>query len=529
MALRPRNNSITSIDRLQRLKIQARSTVPVRRKVAQPQHQFSELFHDVQMRSIQDSKRFVDAIPLKEQKIIQKAYDREKNQKDFDVMEFLGRYFIFPDSKSVNATPSTSMSGYISELWPHLTRSASKNTGSLQALPYPYVVPGGRFDEFFYWDSYFIALGLTADKQFNLVESIAKNMTYLLRSNGFIPTANRSYLMTRSQPPYFARLVQLLEESSPSTLAKNVPYMVFEYRFWMKDRKKLSDKNPTAKRVVRMPDGTVLNRYYDEMADPRPESYPEDLKTAEQAMERRAAQVYLDVRAAAESGWDFSSRWFGEGNNLASIRTSELIPVDLNCLLYELEITIARGYRQLKQPVLAKRFEQAAAQRARTINTYCYDEKTGFYYDFHSPSARRSGHKTLASVYPLTVGIASKKQAAAVAATIERDFLRSGGVVTTLVHSSQQWDAPNGWAPLQWETIIGLRKYGFNDLADTIKERFIHCAQHTFATKQKMVEKYNVEHVGKEATGGEYALQDGFGWTNGVVQALLKDLDEKRS
>jgi len=511
---------------MKRMRMQARSTVPVKRKIKQPQDKFRQLFHDVQIRADDDSKKFVDAVPITEQKSIMRAYERERHQPDFDLMTFLGKHFVFPHSGDDEAVVSESMSHHITELWGKLNRTSPKTKGSLLALPYPYIVPGGRFNEFFYWDSYFISLGLHVEHKRREELGIIKNMTYQLRSHGYIPTANRSYLLTRSQPPYFSRMARLATHDV-GAVSKYVPYMVFEYRFWVRDRRKLSASKTASKRVVWMPDGTILNRYYDEMDVPRPESYPEDVKTAEMALERRAGQVYLDVRAAAESGWDFSSRWFGESNTLASIRTTDLVPIDLNCLLYELEITIAEGYRELKQIPLAKRFEQAAAQRAKTINTYLWDESTGYYHDYHFPTGRRSGHRTIAGVYALSAGVASDEQAASVAKHIEQDFLKPGGVVTSLVHSGQQWDAPNGWAPMQWETIIGLRKYGYDDLADIIKQRFIECAELTYRAHGKLVEKYNVVSPGTQAAGGEYALQDGFGWTNGVLQALLHDLDKK--
>jgi alpha,alpha-trehalase len=272
-----------------------------------------------------------------------------------------------------------------------------------------------------------------------------------------------------------------------------------------------------------MPDGVFLNRYYDDKATPRPESYDEDTKTAAEQADERAAKLFLDLRAGAESGWDFSSRWLDEPDNLRSIRTTEFVPVDLNCLLHHLETTIANGYSQMKQYKLAARFHLIAERRAAAITRWCWNETLQFFCDYDMRSGAPSERLTLAAVFPLFVGIASKEQAAAVAARLERDFLQPGGLVTTLIQNGQQWDAPNGWAPLQYITITGLKKYGFEELANTIRTRWLNTNQAVFASRHKFIEKYNVLSPGELGGGGEYPLQDGFGWTNGVYAALSNE------
>lgn len=521
---RPRRDDIS------RLRIQASGITPVVRKKQTLEKDFQGLFHDVQLGRINaDSKAFVDAVPLKRRQAILKAYARERDQPGFDLMAFIAEHFAMPTAahEMVEETQDHDMSAHITSLWRGLERKTHKKTGSLLEVPYPYAVPGGRFNEMFYWDSYFIMVGLAADGRIELVESIIKNFAYMLRKYGYIPTANRSYLTSRSQPPYFAKMIQLLAVyKGQRVILTYLPYLLAEYRFWMKGSRSLRAGRPATRRVVRMPDGTVLNRYYDNSDDPRPESYPEDVETAEMAIEREAAQVYLDVRAAAESGWDFSSRWLRDSHSLSTIQTTNLVPVDLNSLLYDLELLIARAYTIMKQKRLAATFEQAAHQRAATIRKYCWDEKNQFFFDFNIATGSRSAHQTLAAAQPLFSGIATHEQASDVAMHLEQSFLKPGGFVSTLVHSGQQWDAPNGWAPLQLVTIYGLRRYGLDKLADKAKANWLACNQAIYDDRHKMVEKYDVEHPGSAATGGEYALQDGFGWTNGVTQALLKE-DER--
>ena len=193
--------------------------------------------------------------------------------------------------------------------------------------------------------------------------------------------------------------------------------------------------------------------------------------------------------------------------------------------MYQLEETIAEAYRLLRQPLLARKFQAAADARVRGMQEYCWSEKDGFFVDYNFHKQKQTGRITLAGVFPLYARIATTKQAAAVAHRIERDFLKDGGLITTLEETGQQWDAPNGWAPLQLIVIEGLRNYGHHQLAETIRKRWIDTNIKLFSEKGKMVEKYDVAKVGNVGGGGEYPLQDGFGWTNGVLAALLAEND----
>jgi alpha,alpha-trehalase len=276
-------------------------------------------------------------------------------------------------------------------------------------------------------------------------------------------------------------------------------------------------------RVVQMPNGMIMNRYYDNKNTPRPESYKEDVETAHGKNGVELNALYLHLRAGAESGWDFSSRWFDDPADIKTIHTTDIIPVDLNCLLYQLETTIAEAYRYMLQPLLAKKFLTAAERREKAINQYCWSDEKQFFVDYNFKKSAPTKHLTLAGVFPLYAKIASSQQAEAVAKRIKKEFLKQGGVVTTLENTGQQWDAPNGWAPLQWVTIEGLRNYGYHELANTIKERWIKTNIKVFKANGKLIEKYDVEGASGLGGGGEYPLQDGFGWTNGVLAALLEE------
>ena len=216
---------------------------------------------------------------------------------------------------------------------------------------------------------------------------------------------------------------------------------------------------------------------------------------------------------------------------MKTIQTTDIIPVDLNCLLYHLEETIADGYAASFNPILARQFRNKARARKQAINEYCWDEDTGFYKDFNFHEGLPSLVDTLAAVFPLYVGIASKEQAARVADVLRKDFLEPGGLVTTHINGGQQWDAPNGWAPLQWVAIQGLRRYGFDDLANEIATRWLTLNENVFSRAHKFVEKYDVSSTGADGGGigggGEYVPQDGFGWTNGVYEALKRGYQPK--
>ncbi|HCH34170.1 MAG: Neutral trehalase [Candidatus Saccharibacteria bacterium GW2011_GWC2_48_9] len=499
-----------------------------------PDEALGDFFLEVQSRQVyDDGKTFVDLIPKKRANQIVKEYRLAQKDPNFDLRDFVSRHFyeFMPDRQPEYIfSPTVSPREHARGLWSELRRRNRKDRGSLIALPHEYVVPGGRFSEQFYWDSYFIMLGLAADGHWDIMHGMMQNYQYMIRKFGFIPTANRTYFLSRSQPPFFSHMVKLMagHRGRTRTYLEFLPSMVAEYRFWMKGRRSVNEHldHQAFARVVQMPNGVILNRYYDNKTSPRPESLREDLETAERSSNANKEKLFLDLRAGAESGWDFSSRWFRNSRDIESIHTTDLVPVDLNCLLYQLETTIAETYQLLRQPLLKRKFQAFADKRAQTILRYCWDEEEQFFCDYDFREGKSTGRVTLAGVFPLYAKIATSQQAKAVAERLEQDFLKDGGLITTLVDNGQQWDAPNGWAPLHWTTIQGLRAYGYYTLADDIKQRWMHSTEQVFSTKHKMIEKYDVAHESRVGGGGEYPLQDGFGWTNGVY-AALRDEDEK--
>lgn len=493
-----------------------------------PHERWGELFEAVQLNGVfEDSKTFVDCIPRFATDEILSAYAAAKDEPGFDLRAFVLENFDLPPEPGTGFTTDTSRSiaQHISALWPVLTREPDvERNGSLIALPNPYVVPGGRFREIYYWDSYFTMLGLQVDGRDDMIEHMVKNFAYLIDTVGFIPNGNRTYYLTRSQPPFFAKMVDVLAESrgTQEVYATYLPQLRREYDWWMEGASELTEAEPAQLHTVRMPDGAVLNRYYDRGDYPRAESYREDIETA-RASGRDAAEVYRHLRSGAESGWDFSSRWLKDGQNLSSIHTTDIIPVDLNALLFHLEKTLANAYRQAGNEEEAARMDAAAAARRMALINYSWDEKTGLFQDYDFRSGGFTNRLSLAGVFPLFFGMATPAQAARVARTVEAEFLKPGGVVSTPYETGEQWDFPNGWPPLQWVTIQGLRNYGFEELARTIQERYIALNRKVYQNVDKMVEKYNVIDMTLLAGGGEYPVQDGFGWSNGVLLRLLQE------
>ena len=489
-----------------------------------PSQVFGELFHRVQTERIfPDSKTFADAIPNAAPAEILRRYEESKSSKDFSLADFVAANFTMPAAAASDfrTAPGEEVRAHVDRLWPELTRMPRETQGydSLLPLATRFVVPGGRYRELYYWDSYFTMVGLQVSGRDDLVSDMVENFADLIDRFGHIPNGTRTYYLSRSQPPFFAAMVELqAERVGIRALLRRLPQLEREYAFWMEGSESLAP-GAAHRRVVKLTDGTLLNRYWDDLAIPRDESYLEDLETARESG-RPATQVYRDLRAAAESGWDFGSRWLADGKTLASIRTTEIAPVDLNSLLYRLEIVIARGCKAASRPDCVKNMTAKAQQRRRAVVRLMWDEQLGAFVDYEWRTGKRLKQLTAAAAYPLYFELADERQSARVAQAIRDTLLMPHGLGTTTERTGQQWDLPNGWAPLHWIAIEGLRRNGEAELAETLAARWVAENVRLYCNTGKLVEKYNVVEAGAGA-GGEYPVQDGFGWTNAVLVKLL--------
>jgi alpha,alpha-trehalase len=210
--------------------------------------------------------------------------------------------------------------------------------------------------------------------------------------------------------------------------------------------------------------------------------------------------------------------------DLRTLEVIDIAPIDLNSLLYfaEREIAVQRRCRgSVGDAQVADHFDSLASARRAALVAAAYDTADGWFYDVRWRTVERVRDRpTLAAAAPLYFGVASAEQGSAVSARLARDFLSPGGFVTTRIASGQQWDAPNGWAPLEWLAIEGARRYGRADVADSARARWLALNRRVFRATGKMTEKYDVVDSARTAGGGEYPTQDGFGWTNGVALAL---------
>ena len=357
-----------------------------------PSIAYGQLYRDVELAAIfPDSKTFPDMIPDAAPATVLDEYRAAKEAPNFDLATFVRQHFTgpTPPGPTVNpAPPGRRLLDYVMGLWPILQQEAISVPpySTLQPLPYPYVVPGGRFREVYYWDSYFTMLGLEDDGQHQLALDLLNDFAYELAQFGKVPNGNRSYYLSRSQPPFFSSMVRLIGTADGNGAeAGYLPQLQQEWDFWTDGADKLPP-GEAGRNSVRLPDGTLLNRYWDAHDAPRDESYKEDVETAA-GSGRPPDLVYRNLRAAAESGWDFSSRWLTDGKTLGTVRTLSILPVDLNCLLVHLEETLSEAYRAQGDAAQAAAYQAAAYQaraltRSEAIRRLMWDPQDGVFSDY---------------------------------------------------------------------------------------------------------------------------------------------------
>jgi len=467
-----------------------------------PSQLYGGLFAAVQESGLfADSKTFADAVPLREAAAILADYSAAPPADRDGLRRFVAANFALPEAGTAcgaAAPVSDDLARHVERTWSLLEREGAEERGSAIGLAHRFVVPGGRFRELYYWDSYFTMLGLAVQGRQDLVEEMVDLFADLIERFGHVPNGTRSYYLSRSQPPVFYLMVGLSTRGADPRLLRA---MRREHDYWM-----------SGNRVVALADGAQLNRYWDEADTPRDESWAEDVATA-RASGRPAAEVWRDIRAGAASGWDFSSRWLADGRNLETIRTTQVLPCCLNALLYGLE----RALADAGDAAMAA----AAGRRQAAMAQFNWNEARGFFADYRIDAQRPSDQATAAMLYPLFAGCAAPDAARRTVAAARRDLLAPGGLRTTCQDTGQQWDAPNGWAPLQWIACQALDSQGAGELARDVAMRWIGTVTAEFRRTGQMLEKYDVEQGGRGG-GGEYAVQEGFGWTNGVTVALMK-------
>jgi len=414
--------------------------------------------------------------------------------------------------------------------------SSLKEQGLLY-LPKPYVVPGGRFNEMYGWDSYFIQVGLLRDHDLDHAKDMADNFLYQVKNyGGKVLNANRTYYLNRSQPPFLTQMVLGVYQKTHDRnwLQTALPEIEQYYKLWSNE--------------PHLTPETGLARYWDFGEGPAPEVLSaehnaqgknhyelvkEYFKTHEitaydvnQYYDRKKDQLmplfYKGDRSMRESGFDPSNR-FGPFN----IDIIHYNPVCLNSLLYLMETQTADILETLGKHTDAGVWRQRAQTRADRVNRLMWDEKDGLYYDYDFVAKNRRNYPFLTTFYPLWAGFASKEQAARVEKNLPL-FEKIGGLQTSTYASGNQWDAPFGWAPLHLIAVEGLRRYGYNDDAERISMKWLSLIRREFLRQGYIVEKYDVVSGGSDVSAnihyGYSANQAGFGWTNAVFTRLYDGL-----
>jgi alpha,alpha-trehalase len=430
------------------------------------------------------------------------------------------------------------------------------NAHGLLYLPNKYVVPGGRFNEMYGWDSYFIIIGLLEDGERDYSRGVIENFFYEIENYGAILNANRAYYLTRSQPPFLTSMIMAQYAADKKAgkddkkwLAKAYQYAVRDHDLWTKPPKLAGDTGLA--RYFDVGEGPVPDiadhpEYYAAIADwllkhpdvkYDPPDYiaptldegigPElmvplcDNKACPNAHPvKLTADFYQGDRAMRESGFDPSFRWGPFDGS-----THHYAPVCLNSLLYKAEMDLAEMATMLSKPDDAKKWLAAAEQRKQLINKYMWNADKGRFFDWDFMTGKQSTYNYVTTFYPLWVGLASPEQAKAVMKNIGL-FEHEGGLAMSDYQSGVQWDLPYGWAPTNLIAIQGMRRAGFNSDADRVSMKFLDTIQSNFKRSGTIREKYNVVTGSDEAPvlAGYHENLIGFGWTNGTFLALYHAL-----
>ncbi|XP_072763574.1 trehalase [Anoplolepis gracilipes] len=400
---------------------------------------------------------------------------------------------------------------------------------SLIYVNHTFIVPGGRFREFYYWDSYWIIEGLLLCDMPITVKGMLENFLSMVERFGFVPNGGRVYYLSRSQPPLLIPMVAKYYDYTKDRdfLKQNIAVLDKEFEYWQNEKTVNVIKDGKAYRVA---------RYVTNSNGPRPESYKEDYRVAQQLPEERRGELYNDLKAAAESGWDFSYRWCirtdrNANLSLINVSTSDIIPVDLNAILQRNALLLVHFHSILGNVEKALEYSKIAMDYQAAIDNVLWNEDEGIWLDYDTRNKRSRNTfytSNLSPLYTMSYNRSRSTDYALKAISYLKKNqidLYFGGTPTTLNYTGEQWDFPNAWPPLQSFLILGLYRTDVKEamvLANTLAGRWLRSNYIGYDEYGKMFEKYNAIHPGEGGGGGEYGVQEGFGWTNGVVLEFLR-------
>ncbi|RUO96160.1 trehalase, partial [Jimgerdemannia flammicorona] len=411
--------------------------------------------------------------------------------------------------------------GWASEVhgyWPNLTRKVDETflcegcVTSLLSLNRSFVVPGGRFREIYYWDSFFVIEGLLLSELYETSKNMILNFLDFVDKYGFVPNGARIYYLNRSQPPFLVQMVKsyFLRTHDTDLLTRALPTLDAEYAFWQRNTT-VDVFDPSTGHSYR------LNRYNVDNASPRPESYVEDYATATNGTNLNAtaqAELYADLATGAETGWDYSSRWISEevvasaGQDdqrlLRGLRTRQIVPVDLNSILYANEVAMAEFHAVEGSGGDLGRsqwYKRQAKERVEAMGEVLWDEKAGGFFDWDMGKGGRRTAFTVSNYFPFWADAIPEKIASNpekltnTFADIDRLLQEYPGLIpTTVVNTGLQWDLPNGWPPLQYILVKALTHTGrlLEGLApaQSNSTTFVTLAQHLLSTAHEVAQRF---------------------------------------
>ncbi|XDA84182.1 hypothetical protein R6Z07F_014005 [Ovis aries] len=427
--------------------------------------------------------------------------------------------------------------GQLHQLWKKLGKKVKPEVFShpeqfsLIYSRHPFIVPGGRFVEFYYWDSYWVMEGLLLSEMPETVKGMLQNFLDLVQTYGHVPNGARVYYLQRSQPPLLTLMMDryVAHTNDTTFLRDHIETLASELDFWTKN-KSIS--------VSAGGKSYSLNRYEVPYGGPRPESYSKDAELAATLPEGNRDTLLAELKAGAESGWDFSSRWLVGGPNpssLSSIRTSKLVPVDLNAFLCQAEGLMSNFYSRLGNDSEAAKYRNLRTERMAALKDVLWDEDKGAWFDYDLENEKKNLEFYPSNFAPLWAGCFSDPDDVDKALKYLEDsriLTYQYGIPTSLQKTGQQWDFPNAWAPLQDLVIRGLAKSPSakaQEVAFQLAQNWIRTNFDVYSKKSAMYEKYDISNGGQPGGGGEYEVQEGFGWTSGVVLMLLDRYGDRLS
>ncbi|XP_041978625.1 trehalase-like [Aricia agestis] len=517
----------------------------------------SKLLHYVQMaRVFPDSKTFVDLSLKYNEDIIFESFNRllketQNNPTKAQLTEFVNLNFNSTDEleewtpkdfkknpeflNSITDGEFKQFAKDIHNLWPSLGRKIKSSVyqqpelSSLIPLPYGFMIPGGKFRELYYWDSYWIIRGLLVSGMHDTVKGIIGNLIYMQKQFGHVPNGGRYYYQERSQPPLLAAMMALYVEFSDDIdfMKKNLHVIEDELEYWLDTHSVAFTKNGTE---------YTLLRYFSPSEGPRPEAYYEDFSEAEDFdSDDRRDQFYVDIKSAAESGWDFSTRWFinQEGpskGNLSAIHVTDIVPVDLNAIFTNALLNLEEFYKKLENPRKGAHWGYLAKQWMSSMQEVLWHEEDGIWYDYDLLNERHRNYFYLSNIAPLSMSAVHPDFVSAKAHRI-LEYLNNtqtldlpGGIPTSLFFSGEQWDYPNAWPPLMSMTVSALEVLNTpeaDQIAFQVSQNWIRSAYIGYVKNNRIYKKYHVQVAGKSGLGGDFVPQRGYGWSNGVILEML--------